>query len=330
MSFDVPDSDCLNFRFERNRLNSFMNWREGGSKDDLSLFGFYLTEDNDIKCWFCEASYGENDRTDVRNVHLNLNPECPLMNGHTTNNIAINAYRLDSRLPNLFDRFVTAPRQNQRDNNFYLSDDQRNLHQRELSISSETRKKSVLFPMYPNYILASDRLKTFAYFPKGLEIKAEALSDAGFFHLNQRGDAVLCYVSGCGLKDWTIGDDPFEQHALHYGSCDFVQQIKGQAFVDEVKKKQLDRDLTKLTSNSTENKPDATESSSSNNIETETLDTETSERGIECKICLERDRDVVLYPCMHFVVCMRCSIAVNKICPVCRKEISKIIKVYMS
>jgi len=54
-----------------------------------------------------------------------------------------------------------------------------------------------------------------------------------------------------------------------------------------------------------------------------------SERRDEdlCKICYDRDIDVVLYPCGHFVLCRWCAQKVSD-CPVCRFVITDVIRTY--
>lgn len=46
-----------------------------------------------------------------------------------------------------------------------------------------------------------------------------------------------------------------------------------------------------------------------------------------CKICYDRDIDVVLYPCGHFVLCRWCAQKVSD-CPVCRLVITDVIRTY--
>merc|ERR1712061_196774 len=46
-----------------------------------------------------------------------------------------------------------------------------------------------------------------------------------------------------------------------------------------------------------------------------------------CKICYDRDIDVVLYPCGHFVLCRWCAFKVSD-CPVCRVVITHVIRTY--
>ena len=48
-----------------------------------------------------------------------------------------------------------------------------------------------------------------------------------------------------------------------------------------------------------------------------------------CKICLSSEFNVVFVPCGHQVSCNCCARSL-KVCPICRKNIEKYIKTYMS
>jgi len=48
-----------------------------------------------------------------------------------------------------------------------------------------------------------------------------------------------------------------------------------------------------------------------------------------CKICYDRETDVVLYPCGHFILCKDCAQKVSD-CPVCRGVITDVIRTFKS
>lgn len=53
----------------------------------------------------------------------------------------------------------------------------------------------------------------------------------------------------------------------------------------------------------------------------------------ECAICMERMRNSVICPCHHLVACYECTkVLLNRkdACPICRKDITEVIKVYHS
>ncbi|CAH1792547.1 unnamed protein product [Owenia fusiformis] len=65
--------------------------------------------------------------------------------------------------------------------------------------------------------------------------------------------------------------------------------------------------------------------------EEENLSINDNER--DCAICMDRQRDCLLCPCHHMVTCSECAkLLLNRRdgCPICRKDITEIIKVYHS
>lgn len=59
--------------------------------------------------------------------------------------------------------------------------------------------------------------------------------------------------------------------------------------------------------------------------------TNTAEGEVDCAICMDKPRDCVMRPCHHMVTCYKCAaMLINRRdgCPICRKDIIEIIKVY--
>nr|CAB3225593.1 ZF(RING)-14 zinc finger protein [Phallusia mammillata] len=59
------------------------------------------------------------------------------------------------------------------------------------------------------------------------------LAEAGYFSLGVR-DRVKCYYCNGGLQNWRRNDDPWEQHAKWYPTCEFVLQNKGPEYIHSV------------------------------------------------------------------------------------------------
>ena len=58
-----------------------------------------------------------------------------------------------------------------------------------------------------------------------------------------------------------------------------------------------------------------------------------SENDRDCAICMDRQRDCLLCPCHHMVTCTECAKSLlnrRDGCPICRKDILEIIRVYHS
>jgi len=58
-----------------------------------------------------------------------------------------------------------------------------------------------------------------------------------------------------------------------------------------------------------------------------TDDTPAKTEEEQCVVCLDNKKVVLIYPCGHMCVCIRCSTKV-KDCPVCRKKVDDVIKVF--
>ncbi|KFB40308.1 AGAP007294-PA-like protein [Anopheles sinensis] len=85
-------------------------------------------------------------------------------------------------------------------------------------------------PEYPNYAIEADRFKSYEDWPTSLKQKPKQLSDAGFFYTG-KSDRVKCFSCGGGLKDWEQDDEPWEQHAIWYSNCHYLQLMKGPEFI---------------------------------------------------------------------------------------------------
>lgn len=79
-------------------------------------------------------------------------------------------------------------------------------------------------------------MQSFDVWPKTLKQTPEQLSAAGFFYTHKH-DRVICICCGGGLHSWEEDDDPWEQHALHYGTCEYLQLVKGLEYIVSVKGK---------------------------------------------------------------------------------------------
>lgn len=138
-------------------------------------------------------------------------------------------------------------------------------------------------------------------------------------------DRVICYYCGEGLYIWLEDDDPWEQHALLYGHCMYVQVIKGEHFIEEVKKKLVPSDpsdLLKLTACGRCG---------------DSLQTEDGNKSVEgnklcdtrlCLICCDAEFNTVFLPCGHVNSCAKCALSLRK-CPVCQCNVKQIKRIYL-
>uniref|UniRef100_A0A8C1GTK6 E3 ubiquitin-protein ligase XIAP n=1 Tax=Cyprinus carpio TaxID=7962 RepID=A0A8C1GTK6_CYPCA len=151
-------------------------------------------------------------------------------------------------------------------------------------------------------------------------IDPDRLARAGFYSTGEQ-DRVLCFKCGGGLKTWRPDEDPWEEHARHYPGCSFLLAEKGEEYVNSVQLRSPKGDHSGYTSvealiediSAQENDP--------------MTKLEKLQREKLCKVCMDRDINIVFIPCGHLVTCQKCSESLNK-CPICCADITQKIKTY--
>ncbi|WAR08508.1 BIRC3-like protein [Mya arenaria] len=93
---------------------------------------------------------------------------------------------------------------------------------------------STMKPKFQQYALPSKRHESFTEasvpWPETSPVKVEDLVAAGLVNTGV-GDSVRCYHCGGGLRNWETGDDPMEQHAKWYPTCQHVLITKGKTYI---------------------------------------------------------------------------------------------------
>ncbi|WAR09189.1 BIR1E-like protein, partial [Mya arenaria] len=96
---------------------------------------------------------------------------------------------------------------------------------------------STMKPKYPQYALPSKRQESFTEasipWPQDAPVGVEKLVEAGLVYTGV-GDNVRCYHCGGGLRSWKDGDDPMEEHAKWYPTCQHVLIVKGKTYIRKV------------------------------------------------------------------------------------------------
>lgn len=189
---------------ESYRLASFVNWNVAIDKTLLARIGFYFIGGpaNVTKCFFCNVEIGlwqpEDNPVDE---HLKWSFNCPLMHGRETTNEPIDIEALKRTLPRImYDTCGT---------------------------------RTAEFLLYPEFADQLKRLYSYEAWPLMMKQRPPAMSEAGFFYTG-KGDRVLCFHCGGGLRDWEEMDIPWEQHAWFYDKCEYLKLMKGQKFIDEI------------------------------------------------------------------------------------------------
>ncbi|TWW55203.1 E3 ubiquitin-protein ligase XIAP [Takifugu flavidus] len=162
-----------------------------------------------------------------------------------------------------------------------------------------------------------ERLRSFAGVNHPLNI--ERLARAGFYS-NGTEDMVLCFCCNGGLKGWQPEEDPWEQHARHYPGCRFLLAEKGQEFVNRIQLQMPQQNKASSDQNgflAARNDDDPLEK------------LQKLQREKLCKICMDKDIDIVFIPCGHLVTCNECSVSLIK-CPICCGDIRQKVKTYIT
>jgi hypothetical protein len=170
-------------------------------------------------------------------------------------------------------------------------------------------------PQHPNYVTRASRFKSFDLWPLAITQKPEELVEAGFFYTG-KGDRVICYFCGGGLKDWHHVDSPWHEHARWFSGCPYLILMKGQEFIDGVHLK-----TPKPKKEKAEPKPLAKPQAKPQE--------DGQSKEPKCKICFDHELRLVFLPCGHFCTCLVCGTQVMT-CPICQSDIKSIIKAYLS
>lgn len=297
-----------NLNSELIRLKTFDNWSIPFiNKHTLALLGFYYCGPGDlVKCFCCKVEIGKwEDGDDVLNDHIKWSPSCVFIRyNNYTNNIPIDAEFLNQILPpSSSDVYSTV----------------------EQFANTITESFSLSKPKFPEYSIGERRIESYVDWPISIKQRPPQLSDAGFFYTG-KGDCVTCFSCGGGLKDWEIDNDPWEEHAIWYRKCAYVNLVKGPDFVSrsvELRNKKNFSDAEVKSSIELKKSDSIEKLNEVVNLENETKDLKL------CKICYVNEYNVVFMPCGHIIACAKCASSVTK-CPVCCQSFKNIERVFFS
>lgn len=189
------------------------------------------------------------------------------------------------------------------------------------NIQNTTTHDTIIGPAHPKYAHEAARVKSFHNWPRCMKQRPEQMADAGFFYTGY-GDNTKCFYCDGGLKDWEPEDVPWEQHARWFDRCAYVQLVKGRDYVQKV--------ITEACVLPGENTTVSTAAPVSEPIPETKIEKEPQvEDSKLCKICYVEECIVCFVPCGHVVACAKCALSVDK-CPMCRKIVTSVLKVYFS
>ncbi|NXR35912.1 BIR7B protein, partial [Zosterops hypoxanthus] len=270
------------------RMRTFQQWPRSApvSARDLAEAGFfYLGPRDEVQCFCCGGVLKDWRPGDCPIIeHLNFFPSCKYLRGKDVGK---------EEMLSLQEIFDTVDGQ-------FLSVLQG-------IVSEDTALPNE--PEYPEMVTEEMRLSTFENWPQNSNMHPEQLARAGFFYTGQ-GDVVRCFYCDGGVRSWSIGDDPWREHAKWYPECEFLLHSRGREFVSSV---QATFSTTLLAPSQ--------------------LSTEEQLRRLQeermCKVCMDKDVSVVFVPCGHLVACEECALNL-RLCPICRAVIRGSVRAFMS
>lgn len=314
---------------EENRLKTFNNigWPHNFIQPRiLAKTGFYFVgPDDEVKCQFCKVviKKWEADDNEVAE-HQRWSPCCPLLRRRRTNNKPIEPItELNALLPPLSFDICGS-----------LGFDGLEVRVGSFAESQNENHSGILEPItlkhtkYPQHSIEADRVKTFVEWPKCKKQTPAIMADAGFFYSGQ-GDRVVCFSCGGKLRDWDDEYVPWEHHALWFPKCDYVRLVKGQEYIDSVKRKYVD--VTTIEQNVSAPASQSIESSvlQQQQLVSDPNDQTKANDSKLCKICYANEYNTVFVPCGHIVACAKCASSVTA-CPLCRKRLDNIVRIFFS
>lgn len=202
-------------------------------------------------------------------------------------------------------------------------------------------------PEFPEYVIERIRLRSFDDWPTVMKQTPEQMADAGFFY-TQISDRVICFSCGGGLFKWAEDDNPWEQHALWYKKCNYVQLVKGPDYVASVERKYGIRQKEKKSAENTTSTTISTSTSTSSSQQEDGHGSSTNKEQVSdplpqkekqndetkiiearlCRICFLNEYNTVFLPCGHILACAKCA-ATQKDCPLCRKKFKSIHRIFL-
>uniref|UniRef100_A0A3B3ZPF6 RING-type domain-containing protein n=1 Tax=Periophthalmus magnuspinnatus TaxID=409849 RepID=A0A3B3ZPF6_9GOBI len=159
----------------------------------------------------------------------------------------------------------------------------------------------------PAMAQSEERLLTFVNWPSRIPVRPDQLANAGFYYVG-RNDDVKCFCCDGGLRCWESGDDPWVEHAKWFPRCEYLLQEKGQDFVHQIQARfprlgsldlPMEEQLRRLQEERT------------------------------CKVCMDKEVNIVFIPCGHLVVCKECAPSLRK-CPICRGLVKGTVRTFLS
>ncbi|XP_034240127.1 baculoviral IAP repeat-containing protein 7-like [Thrips palmi] len=275
------------------RLRSFEGFdSDNVSVSDLAEAGFYWTGvRDDCVCFSCGLGVRSWELGDVPvNEHLRFNPHCPHIR-HIRRGFA-------ARGPGYLNEYVRL-----RSDQFPAP------------LFGIVKKLTPIYVDRRTYDIYVDRrtydqrFNSYGAWPVAIMCDKGDMAAAGLFY-TKLGDRVQCAFCGVEIDGWYSNSDPWVRHARLKPTCAYVLTVRGSQFVQNAV------DSPVAPPPAMPPPPAVVEQASS------TVDKK------NCIMCYEKVLSVTFLPCAHLCCCDDCWTAFDR-CPMCREEITTVLKVFL-
>ncbi|XP_068161125.1 baculoviral IAP repeat-containing protein 7 isoform X2 [Antennarius striatus] len=290
-------------RGEGERIQTFQNWPADApvTSGELAKAGFFFLGPGDkVQCFCCGGIlrcwvHGDNPAAE----HKRHFPTCGFILGQAVGNIPFQNGSSDSVDGQLLSQL-----------------------QRMTMDDPGTAGQAV----YPEMEAEDSRLTTFHNWPSEASVQPDVLARAGFFYTGH-ADNVKCFFCDGGLRNWELGDDPWQEHAKWFPRCEFLIQSRGQEYISNIQDAHFHLGETVGGSPSSSSSDIGSRNGKSDPSPEELLRQLQEERT--CKVCMDKLVSIVFIPCGHLVVCGDCAASLRH-CPICRAVIRGSVRAFMS
>ncbi|KAL4232728.1 Baculoviral IAP repeat-containing protein 2 [Mactra antiquata] len=188
------------------RRQTFGNWPSTTGQDGsrMAVYGFFYTGQQDlIRCFQCGIGLKDWSHSDEPLFeHVRHSGQCPFLRELLGNDL-LNAYKQNLGMS------VSGP-----------------------EAPSPTGGPRMRNPDYESH---DSRLASYSNWPSSARQRPQTLAEAGLFYTGFN-DLVRCFHCDGGLQRWEDGDVPWVEHARWFPQCNFVKRVKGQAFINMVRR----------------------------------------------------------------------------------------------
>lgn len=168
--------------------------------------------------------------------------------------------------------------------------------------------------------------------PLRAPVSTKEMAEAGLFYTGTK-DKVQCAYCRGKLYNWAQGDDAFTQHNRHFPKCPFVVRKLSQRQLTQESTPTPDPPrhelLESVTLYPSVTKNPSKEKGGSDKLEKLEHELSVLKNQRTCRICIDKEGDILFLPCRHMVTCEVCSRKLKK-CPICRANIISSVKTFIS